>query len=151
MIRVKDFHHMAIVVSDLERCKRFYGEILGLETIERPAFNFPGHWYRVGESRQLHLMVMDEKIPETMRHFAMEVENFQKTIEHLTTHGVAIVDGPGKAKFDGDRKPYDQLKGILVQFTPDFEMMPGTKPIKPVMSPGEDPFEQVEPADTSGG
>ena len=36
----------------------------------------------------------------------------------------------GKAKIDGNRKPFDQLRGILVQFTPDFEMMPGTKPAK---------------------
>ena len=32
----------------------------------------------------------------------------------------------GKAKFEGDRKPYEQLKAILVAFTPDFEILPGT-------------------------
>ena len=32
----------------------------------------------------------------------------------------------GKAKFEGDRKPFDQLRGILVAFTPDFEILPGT-------------------------
>ena len=57
----------------------------------------------------------------------------------------------GKAKFEGDRKPFDQLRGILVQFTPDFEMMPGTKPAKPATSPAKDPFEQPEPANTAGG
>ncbi len=56
----------------------------------------------------------------------------------------------GKAKLDGDRQPFDQLKSILVQFTPDFEIVPGTKPAQPVM-PTENPFEQPEPADTSGG
>ncbi len=57
----------------------------------------------------------------------------------------------GRAKFEGDRKPFDQLRGILVQFTPDFEMMPGTKPPKAATPPAEDPFEQAEPADASGG
>jgi hypothetical protein len=57
----------------------------------------------------------------------------------------------GKAKFEGDRKPFDQLRGMLVQFTPDFEMMPGTKPPKAATPPAKDPFEQAEPADTSGG
>ncbi|CAG19676.1 alkyl/aryl-sulfatase [Photobacterium profundum] len=33
----------------------------------------------------------------------------------------------GKAKLEGDRKPIDQLKTMLTQFTPDFELMPGTK------------------------
>ncbi len=57
----------------------------------------------------------------------------------------------GKAKFEGDRKPFDQLKGILVQFTPDFELMPGTKPAESPKLPAEPPFEQNAPADTSGG
>ncbi len=32
----------------------------------------------------------------------------------------------GKAKFDGDRTGFDQLRSILVPFTPDFEILPGT-------------------------
>jgi alkyl sulfatase BDS1-like metallo-beta-lactamase superfamily hydrolase len=57
----------------------------------------------------------------------------------------------GKAKFDGSRRPFDQLRSILTRFTPDFEMMPGTKPGKATNRPKEDPFEADEPADTSGG
>jgi alkyl sulfatase BDS1-like metallo-beta-lactamase superfamily hydrolase len=55
----------------------------------------------------------------------------------------------GKAKLVGDRKPYEQLKSILVQFTPDFEILPGTKdwPSKSDMAP----FEQHPPAWTDGG
>ena len=34
----------------------------------------------------------------------------------------------GKAKFDGDRTGFDQLRSILVPFTPDFEILPGTSP-----------------------
>jgi len=36
----------------------------------------------------------------------------------------------GKAKFDGDRKPLDQLRGLMVAFTPNFEILPGTAPKK---------------------
>jgi hypothetical protein len=36
----------------------------------------------------------------------------------------------GKAKFEDDRKPFDRLWSTLVQFTPDFELLPGTKPAK---------------------
>lgn len=57
----------------------------------------------------------------------------------------------GKAKFDGDRKSFDQLRGMLVQFTPDFELMPGTKPAKLAKPPVRDPFQQDELGDTSGG
>jgi alkyl sulfatase BDS1-like metallo-beta-lactamase superfamily hydrolase len=57
----------------------------------------------------------------------------------------------GKAKFEGDRKPFDQLRSTLTGFTPDFEMMPGTKPAKAVAPPSKDPLETQHPADTSGG
>ena len=45
----------------------------------------------------------------------------------------------GKAKFEGDRKPFDQLRGLMVVFTPDFEMLPGTASRQPSDMPK--PFE----------
>lgn len=50
----------------------------------------------------------------------------------------------GKVKLAGDRKLIDQLKGILVQFTPDFEIMPGTQLKKPETPPA-DPLAQEQP------
>jgi catechol 2,3-dioxygenase-like lactoylglutathione lyase family enzyme len=117
MIRVKDYHHVAIVVRDLAKCVAFYSDVLGLETAERPAFNFPGHWFKVGENRQLHLMVMNEKRPETMRHFAVEVQDFQKMIEHLTDHKVTIVDGPGKRVDGSDYLFIKDPEGNLIEVT----------------------------------
>jgi hypothetical protein len=55
----------------------------------------------------------------------------------------------GTAKLDGDRKPYDLLKGSLVQFDMAFEILPGTK-LKPEL-PKMSPFEQTPPAPTDGG
>ena len=48
----------------------------------------------------------------------------------------------GKAKFEGDRKPFDQLRGLMVTFTPNFEILPGTAPKAP--SAGGKPFEVPE-------
>ncbi len=45
----------------------------------------------------------------------------------------------GKAKFEGDRKSFDQLRGILVAFAPNFEILPGTAAKTP--SPSAKPFE----------
>ncbi|MCU0812693.1 MAG: MBL fold metallo-hydrolase [Thiobacillaceae bacterium] len=59
--------------------------------------------------------------------------------------GVASFDDlikEGKAKFDGDRSGFDQLRSILVMFTPDFEIMPGTAPKTPAKAPK--PFEVVD-------
>ena len=99
-IHVKDYHHVALVVKDLDACIRFYGSVMGLETLERPAFDFPGHWFQVGENTELHLMVMEETIPDTMRHMAIEVEDFSATIKTLEAEGIQITEGPGK-RVDG--------------------------------------------------
>ena len=45
----------------------------------------------------------------------------------------------GKAKFEGDRTGFDQLRASLVQFTPDFEILPGTAPKQRAAPPK--PFE----------
>jgi alkyl sulfatase BDS1-like metallo-beta-lactamase superfamily hydrolase len=51
----------------------------------------------------------------------------------------------GKAKFDGDRTGFDQLRSILVPFTPDFEILPGTAPKQQVAPPK--PFEVLQQID----
>lgn len=57
-----------------------------------------------------------------------------------------------KAKLDGDRKFFEQLRSTLVRFTSDFELIPGTRPPESSASSAEkDPFAADEPADSSGG
>ena len=51
----------------------------------------------------------------------------------------------GKAKLVGDRKPYEQLKTMLVQFSMGFEILPGTLPAKSDEKP-TNTFEQKPPA-----
>jgi alkyl sulfatase BDS1-like metallo-beta-lactamase superfamily hydrolase len=50
----------------------------------------------------------------------------------------------GKAKFDGDSKPFDQLKSVLIQFDPIFEILPGTMQTKPAPESTKDPFVQEQ-------
>jgi alkyl sulfatase BDS1-like metallo-beta-lactamase superfamily hydrolase len=60
----------------------------------------------------------------------------------------------GKARFDGDRKSFDQLKSTLTIFTPDFELMPGTKAkkldVKSSPNVVKDPFAAQDMAITAG-
>ncbi|MCE6961765.1 MBL fold metallo-hydrolase [Cereibacter sphaeroides] len=68
--------------------------------------------------------------------------------------GTATLDDlvkAGKATLDGDRTVFDRMRGILVQFTPDFALVPGTVRAAPGQGPEGDPFAQQEPGDTSGG
>jgi len=57
----------------------------------------------------------------------------------------------GNAKFEGDRKVYEQLKSLLVVFRPDFEMIPGTAAPRATSST-ENPFKypSLLPANEAG-
>lgn len=67
----------------------------------------------------------------------------------LSTFPVLI--GEGKVKLEGNPGVFEQLKSVLVEFTPDFDIMPGTQPAKAAGLSDKDAFEQPQPADTSGG
>jgi catechol 2,3-dioxygenase-like lactoylglutathione lyase family enzyme len=117
MIKVQGYNHVAIVVIDLEKSEWFYGEVLGLKTVERPPFDFPGHWYQVGNDCQLHLMVYDEEIPKTMRHVAFEVDDFDDALKSLEAQGIGIVEGPGKRVDGSDYLFCNDPNGNLVEIT----------------------------------
>jgi alkyl sulfatase BDS1-like metallo-beta-lactamase superfamily hydrolase len=55
----------------------------------------------------------------------------------------------GKAKLEGKREPYDQLKGMLVSFDLGFEIMPGTGAVD--LTPEKNAFEQEDLGRTDGG
>jgi len=60
--------------------------------------------------------------------------------------GVATFDQlaeEGKARFDGDRSVIHKLRDLLVTFTPDFEILPGTAPTQRQVPPGR-PFSLPE-------
>ena len=96
-------HHVAVAVTDLERAKRFYGGVLGLKEIPRPAFSFDGAWYQVGD-RDLHLIVVSNPSLNAGRnlamadgHLALRVKSFRQAQAHLEAAGCPMrvtPDGP---------------------------------------------------------
>jgi len=93
MFKIETIHHVSLPVTDLERSKKFYSEILGLKEIDRPPFDFPGAWYQVGD-RQLHLIVHDnstfraDKIVDSRDiHFALRVTSYRETRDFLHSKG----------------------------------------------------------------
>lgn len=93
-MQIAQLHHVTLTVSDLERSRRFYREVLGLAEIPRPNFPFPGAWFDVSGAQQLHLIVHDrstfrEGKPLDTRdiHFAVRVSGYWETVEELLSRG----------------------------------------------------------------
>lgn len=59
-IQVRALDHVTLVVKDLEVSRRFYVDLIGMDEVPRPAFDFPGLWFKVG-STLVHLIGEHEK------------------------------------------------------------------------------------------
>lgn len=99
LIKYKGLHHVSLSVTNLERARDFYSNILCLKEIQRPNFDFPGAWYEV-EQQQIHLIVLpssqtirpDKRLSSREGHFALRVENYADTIAWLQKNDIEILD-----------------------------------------------------------
>jgi catechol 2,3-dioxygenase-like lactoylglutathione lyase family enzyme len=86
-ITVQRIEHVAVVVSDVERAKHFYGDVLGLTEVPRPdSFDFPGAWYRNGPT-DLHIITNPQPDARSRRHVAFYVADLGVAARVLEAHG----------------------------------------------------------------
>ena len=103
MINFKRTDHVHICVphEKLEEARIFYTDIIGLKLTERPdVFSAAGYWFRMADI-ELHIGVEDG-LPRSIRHSAMEVSDIAAARKHLENHGVEIVEEPviqGRTRF----------------------------------------------------
>jgi len=89
-MQISELNHVAIHVADLARSCDFYERVLRLPSIPRPDFDFPGAWFRLGQTQELHLIGRrEEKVSSGSRsnHFALRVGDIAAWERHLVGVG----------------------------------------------------------------
>ncbi len=94
---VTALHHVNVTVSaELEEAtKHFYGAVLGLKQVPKPAAaRQTGAWYQIGDN-QLHLSVEDEPPgPLSSRHVCFNVSNLAETEKRFRDAGIETIPDP---------------------------------------------------------
>ena len=68
MARFVSLLHASLLISDVDRSRVFYENVLGLQANpNRPDLGFPGVWYDIGVSGQIHLICQPNPDPVTGR------------------------------------------------------------------------------------
>jgi catechol 2,3-dioxygenase-like lactoylglutathione lyase family enzyme len=125
MLDVTQIDHCSVIITDVERSRHFYRDLLGLREIARPrTFDFVVVWFDLG-NQQLHLLLKEQADTLSPRHFALRVGDIRAARAHFAGHGVAMQETtpiPGADRFfifdpDGNRieiiqwlRPYDPVQ-----------------------------------------
>jgi glyoxylase I family protein len=121
-LEVTHFDHVSVLITNVERSRHFYRDLLGLKEIAKPrTFTFVALWFAIG-NQQLHLLRKDQPDTRSPRHFALRVADVQAARTCLRERGLTIDETtpiPGCDRFfvhdpDGNRieiiqwlTPYD--------------------------------------------
>ena len=129
-LHVTQIDHVSVIISDVQRSRRFYRDVLGLKEIAKPrTFDFVVVWFDLG-NQQLHLLLKD--LPDTIspRHFALRVKDAKAARAYFQSRGVPTQETtpiPGADRVfisdpDGNRveiiqwlEPYDPAKSGAAQ------------------------------------
>ena len=120
-MKIYELNHVAIHVKDVEASCEFYKKVLRLEPTPRPAFSFPGAWFRLGENQELHLIGgRTEPVFGHNRgnHYALRVDNLDDWERHFAELRADF--RPRKMRPDGAWQVYvrDPDGHVIELFTP---------------------------------
>ena len=85
---IKMIHHVNVQINDRERTRAWYEKVLGAEFLDRgPALNRRQLQLRLG-SGEIHFTVTPRPTIVSSSHFAIEVDDWDGFLKHLTDIGV---------------------------------------------------------------
>jgi len=117
-MRILELNHVALHVADVVRSEHFYTNVLRLEPMPRPAFTFPGAWFRLGHWQELHL-IGERQDPVSSHnrgnHFALQVDDLTAWAGHLQNLNISF--RPPKPRPDGAMQLFLQdPDGHVIEF-----------------------------------
>lgn len=97
---LQSFHHIALIVSDYQRSKKFYTEVLGFKVLAEN-YRAQRESYKLdlagAGGMQIELFSFPSSPPRLsrpeacgLRHLAFRVENLEQEVERLRAHGVVV-------------------------------------------------------------
>lgn len=101
-MKFRQLDHIALHVADVDASCEFYRDVLQLEAMPRPAFDFPGAWFRLGETQELHLIGnRDQDVHSKSRgtHWALLVDDMDAWEARFQKLGVQYA--PRRTRPDG--------------------------------------------------
>lgn len=108
---ISQIDHCSVIITDVERSRRFYRDVLGLKEINKPrTFDFVVLWLDLGNT-YVHLLLKDQADTISPRHFALRVADASQAREYFRYKGVPFQETtpiPGADRFfihdpDGNR------------------------------------------------
>ena len=91
-LQVTQIDHVSVVITDVQRSRRFYRDVLGLKEIAKPrTFDFVVVWFDLG-NQQLHLLLKDRPDTLSPRHFALRVADVGAARAYFRERGVPVTE-----------------------------------------------------------
>src|SRR5262249_39503993 len=87
-LNMTQIDHVSIIITNLERSRHFYRDILGFREIAKPrTFDFSVLWFDLG-NQHLHLLLKDRPDDQSPRHFALRVTDAAKARAYFKRHDI---------------------------------------------------------------
>lgn len=108
---VTKLDHVSVLITDVDRSRRFYRDILGLREIHSPrTFDFVVLWFEI-DGQHVHLLLKDQADTQSPRHFALRVSDVVAARRYFQGLGIPTQETtliPGADRFfihdpDGNR------------------------------------------------
>src|SRR5262245_19030435 len=88
-LTIAKIDHVSVLITDVERSRRFYRDILGLREINKPkTFDFVALWFDLGD-QHVHLLLKEEPDAISPRHFALRVKDAAAARRYFTEQDIA--------------------------------------------------------------